>query len=99
MSQKVVFADAPFGKPGSDVFGQVGWTTDKSTLQWAPTNPDGTVPQNPQTVLSVQENGSYSTRPLTDNGTFEVITLGAGVMIVTPRDNRPSYVIAAQVVK
>jgi hypothetical protein len=55
---KLLFSSVPFGKAGSDDFKQVGDTQPNGTVQWGPTDANGRVPNNPQTVLSVQPDGA-----------------------------------------
>jgi hypothetical protein len=98
----IAFSSAPFGKPGSDDFRQIGTLTDKSTVQWAPTHDDGTVDNNPQTVLSVQPNGTYQVRALGTADAFEVVKFDGSALTIRPNNgfkpNEPmiGYVIAAR---
>ena len=106
----IVFSSAPFGKPGSDDFRQIGTVNTLPnglvTVQWAPTPADGKVPINPQTILSVQPDGSYETRALTAVGAYEQFRLDGGSLTVRPNwdGNGPifplaptlAYVIAAR---
>jgi hypothetical protein len=102
MGQQIAFSSAPFGKPGSDDFRQIGTLTDKSTVQWAPTLGDA-VPANPQTVLSVQPDGSYQTRPLSDAGAWEVVKFDGSSLTIRPNSGgfggpQVAYVIAARAI-
>ncbi len=102
MGQQIAFSSVPFGRAGaSDDFKQIGTITDKGTIQWGPTGPDGRVPDNPQTVLSVQPDGSYQTRGLDAAGSFEVVKFTGSELIVRPNTGgfggpTTAYVISAR---
>ncbi len=96
----IAFSSAPFGKPGSDDFKQIGTITAQNTVQWGPTLGDK-VPDNPQTVLSVQPDGSYQTRPLSDAGAFEVVKFDGSSLTIRPNSGgfggpTYGYIIAAR---
>ena len=91
------FSSQPFGFPQSDDFLQLGTPIPQPdgtfTLQWAPAPASG----NPQTVLSVQRNGTYETRPIGTAGWFEKLRLSGNDLIVQPDGpGTRAYVIAAR---
>ena len=108
----ICFSSAPFGKPGSDDFRQIGSVLTQSNglvcIQWAPTPANGEAPINPQTILSVQPDGSYETRAIGAIGTYEQFRMADGALTVRPNWNGTgpifttaptmAYVIAARVI-
>ncbi len=98
---KIAFSSAPFGKTGSDDFRQIGDITDQNTVRWGPTDAAGKAPDNPQTVLSVQPDGSYQTRPVGSAGSFEVVKFDGSCLAIRPNTGgfggpTTGYVIAAR---
>ena len=98
----IAFSSAPFGKPGSDDFKQIGTLTAQNTVQWAPTLGDK-VPDNPQTVLSVQPDGSYQTRDAGTAGPWEVLKFDGSSLTIRPNHGafdgpQVAYVIAARAI-
>jgi hypothetical protein len=90
MGQKIAFSSMPMGqvatpdRPGSsDDFNQVGDLLDNGTVQWGPTF-NGKVPDNPQTVLSVQPNSHYETRSLGTAQAFEVVKFDGSALTIRP---------------
>jgi hypothetical protein len=83
MGQQIAFSSAPFGKPGSDDFRQIGTLTDKSTVQWGPTLGDQ-APDHPPTVLSVRPDGTYKTEPLDRAGPWEVVKFDGSCLTIRP---------------
>ncbi len=99
----ICFSSAPFGKAGSDDFKQIGTLTDKSTVQWGPTDANGKVPANPPTVLSVNTDGTYKTEPLDKAEAFEVVKFTGTELIIRPNHGEfggptTAYVIAARAI-
>jgi len=107
MGQKIAFSSMPFGqvatpeRPGSsDDFNQIGELLDNGTVQWGPTV-NGKVPDNPQTVLSVQPNSFYETRVLGTADAFEKVKFDGSSLAIRPNSGgfdgpTVGYVIAAR---
>jgi len=98
----IAFSSAPQGHPGDSDYRQIGTLTAQSTVQWAPTPPNGIVDNNPQTVLSVKADGTYKTEPLGTAGQFETVKFDGSALTIRPRtdtvNNEPTigYVISAR---
>jgi len=97
----ICFSSAPQGKPGDSDYRQIGVITAQGTVQWGLTDANGKAPDNPQTVLSVQPDGTYQTRPITDAGAFEVVKFDGSSLTIRPNSGAfdgptVGYVIAAR---
>ncbi len=79
----IAFSSAPFGKPGSDDFRQIGDTQANGTVQWGPTVGDQ-APDHPPTVLSVRPDGTYKTEPLGTTGAWEVLKFDGSSLTIRP---------------
>jgi len=90
MGQKIAFSSMPVGqvatpdRPGSsEDFNQIGELLDNGTVQWGPTV-NGEAPNNPPTVLSVQPNSHYETRPLGTADDFEKLKFDGSALTIRP---------------
>jgi hypothetical protein len=98
---KICFSSAPFGHPGYDDFAEIGDFLPNGSVQWAPRD-NGTVPQNPQTMLSVQPSMKYETRALGAPSDFETFKFDGSSLAIRPRFNGAgdgpdnAFVIAAR---
>ena len=98
----IAFSSAPQGHPRDSDYKQIGDTQPNGTVKWGPTA-GNTVPPNPQTVLSVQPDGSYQTRPLSDAGAWEVVKFDGSSLTIRPNSGafggpQVAYVIAARTI-
>jgi hypothetical protein len=88
MGQLIAFCSAPFGRIGSDDFRQIGILTTQpngySTVTWGPTAGNGTVPQNPGTILGLSPDGSYSAGPANAIGNGQQFKLVDGCLVIRP---------------
>jgi hypothetical protein len=85
----IAFSSAPFGRPGSDDFRQVGTVMPAERagyviIAWAPTGADGRVPANPSTILGLSPDGNYSTSPANEVGNGQQFKIDNGSLVVRP---------------
>ncbi len=97
---KIAFSSAPQGHPGDSDYKQIGDTQPNGTVTWGPTA-GNTVPTNPQTVLSVQPDGSYQTRDAGTAGPWEVLKFDGSSLTIRPNTGSfdgptVGYVISAR---
>jgi hypothetical protein len=86
----IAFSSAPFGRPGSDDFRQIGTvepapTAGYSIVKWGPTAANGTVPPNPTMLLGLSPDGIYSEAdPVTGLGNGQQFKLVNGSLVIRP---------------
>lgn len=90
----IAFSSSPYGLSSPTDFKQLGIVLPIAgssfvNIQWAPTPATGVIPINPQTILSVQPDGSYQTRNLNvvPAGEFEQFLIVGETLCIRPNFN------------